>query len=113
MNNIYCTECGTKVKYTYSKPKFCSNCGTGFGIPSKNKPLKKEKPSQPVKADLLREDETEIEEVPELYNGLAVETESLGNNVFSFESLMGERSSKRSARKRSININDFIDGRRN
>ena len=110
MNNIYCTECGKKIEYTYSKPKFCSHCGTGFGVPSKNNSFKKK--DEPQIQEDLKEDETEIQEVPELYNGLAVETESSGNNVFSFESLIGERSPKRTARNRSININDFIDGKK-
>lgn len=108
MNRIYCTECGAKVEYAYSKPKFCSNCGTGFGGLQKNKSNFK----KTVESEPLNEDETEFEEVPQLYNGLAVETESNGNNVFSFESLVGEEGEKRAARKRSVNIDDFIDGRR-
>tara|TARA_Y100001973_G_C5207362_1_gene342537 strand:+ start:2878 stop:3186 length:309 start_codon:yes stop_codon:yes gene_type:complete len=27
---MYCTECGTPLEYTTSKPKFCSNCGYNF-----------------------------------------------------------------------------------
>jgi ribosomal protein L37E len=108
MNNIYCTECGKKVEYTYSKPKFCSSCGSGFGgIGESKKNLKKNKESEP-----LGEDETDSEDVPELHNGLAVDIESSGNNVFSLGALMGEKENKRTARKRSVNINDFIDGRR-
>tara|TARA_R110000772_G_scaffold62824_1_gene140980 strand:- start:2571 stop:2900 length:330 start_codon:yes stop_codon:yes gene_type:complete len=108
MNHIYCTECGKKVEYTYSKPKFCSSCGSGFGGVGENKEnFKKNKESEP-----LAEDETDSEDVPELRNGLAVDIESYGNNVFSLESLMGEKDAPKTARKRSVNINDFIDGRR-
>lgn len=109
MNHIYCTECGAKVEYNFSKPKFCSNCGTGFGTLKKSKSNLQEN----VEIESYSEDETAIDEVPELYNGLAVETESYGNNVFSFESLVGEEDKSRSAKRRSINMDDFIDGRRN
>ena len=109
MNRIYCTECGAKVEYAYSKPKFCSNCGTGFGGLHKNK----ENFKKSVETTSLAEDETDAEEVPILYNGLAVDTESHGNNVFSFESLVGEEDKSKAVRnKRSRSLDDFINDRK-
>lgn len=109
MNYIYCTECGTKAEYSYSKPKFCCNCGSSFGGLQKNR----ENFQKTVETVSLAEDETSIDEVPILYNGLAVETESYGNNVFSFESLIGEQDKSKAVRnKRSRSLDDFINDRR-
>ena len=30
MLKLYCTECGSLISYSASKPKFCSSCGTSF-----------------------------------------------------------------------------------
>ena len=29
---MYCSSCGAKLQYSVSKPKFCSECGEGFGF---------------------------------------------------------------------------------
>jgi len=31
MASIFCPDCGAKVTYTLSKPKFCQGCGVRFG----------------------------------------------------------------------------------
>lgn len=104
MNHVFCTECGNKIEYSYSKPKFCSCCGAKFGFASSVKKLDSEMS--------LADDETSIDEVPEIRGGLQVDLESYGNNVFSFESLIGEESSKPIRRRGSIDIEDFIDAKR-
>ena len=109
MNHIFCTECGNKIEYSYSKPKFCSSCGSkcGGGSVSVSKSVK----SFEVE-ESLAEDETSIEELPEI-RSLAVETESYGNNVFSFESLIGEKDQNPKVRdKGSRSLEDFIDDKR-
>jgi len=30
MAYMYCTSCGSKLSYSVSRPKFCSECGEGF-----------------------------------------------------------------------------------
>lgn len=31
MNTMYCSHCGTKLSYSFEKPKFCSSCGSPTG----------------------------------------------------------------------------------
>jgi len=108
MNRMFCTNCGTKMEYSYSKPKFCHNCGSKCGE-SVNLQAKKEILS---KSDPLQDDETSIDELPDI-RSLAVETESHGNNVFSFESLVDQEvKNNTSNNKGSRNIEDFIDAKR-
>lgn len=119
MNHVFCTECGSKIEYSYAKPKFCSNCGaktSALGIDSlktpKNNLFKKNSASEFIEEESLAEDETSIDEVPDI-TSLAVETESYGNNVFSFESLVGEKDKNPRVRNRgSRTLEDFIDDRR-
>lgn len=108
MNHVFCTECGSKIEYSYSKPKFCSGCGAKCG----GAISKRENKSVVVEHESLAEDETSIDEVPNI-RGLAVDTESYGNNVFSFESLVGEEDQSPKVRNRgSKNLEDFINDKR-
>lgn len=119
MNHVFCTECGSKIEYSYAKPKFCSNCGTKTGAvggdslkTSKNNLFNKNSASELIEEESLAEDETSVNEVPDI-RGLAVETESYGNNVFSFQSLVGEKDENPRVRNRgSKTLEDFIDDRR-
>ena len=108
MNRMFCVNCGTKMEYSYSKPKFCHNCGSKCGE-SINLQSKSEAFSND---DSLEDDETSINEVPDI-RSLAVETESYGNNVFSFESLVDQEvKNNTSNNKGSKNIEDFINAKR-
>ena len=105
MNHVFCTECGNKIEYSYSKPKFCSSCGNKIGVVD----ILDKKPD----TEMLAEDETSIDYVPDIGRGLEVDVESYGNNVFTFGSLAGEQSSKPSRRRGgSRSLEDFIDERR-
>jgi len=109
MNHVFCTECGNKIEYSYSKPKFCSSCGSKCGNISENS---ERKIKQPEIEESLADDETSIDEIPHI-ESLAVETQSYGNNVFSFESLIGEENKSPRVRNRgSRTLEDFIDDRR-
>jgi hypothetical protein len=106
---MFCTECGNKIQYSYSKPKFCSSCGNkcdGSSFGRENKaPIEKEHQE-------LSEDETDVDELP-IIESFQVETESNGNNVFSFENLIGEASKNNQRRnKGSKNLEDFINDKR-
>jgi len=112
MNHIFCTECGNKIEYSYSKPKFCSSCGSKCGNISENSGNSIRKIKQPEIEESLADDETSIDEIPHIQS-LAVETQSYGNNVFSFESLIGEEDRSPRVRNRgSKTLEDFIDDRR-
>jgi hypothetical protein len=122
MNNIFCFECGNKHSYTYSKPKFCSGCGSAFGA-VKSAPKK----TSPSKAafdddDVIDEDDDSYDasdfsdamRVPRL-RSLAVEVESDYEGVSSFKlgSLFGSSSSESPRRKKSTqNFEDFIEKKR-
>ena len=109
MKHVFCTECGNKIEYSYSKPKFCSNCGGKCGPEGLNKEIAS-RDVEPV--DDLAEDETLINEVPSI-SRLEVDFESNGNNVFTFESLVDEKAGKKPVTKRRTKtLDDFIDGSR-
>ena len=108
---MFCTECGHKMEYSYSKPKFCSSCGSrcdGKSVKSANN-REKETPEE----ESLSEDETSIDELPDV-NKIHVELENYDNNVFTFGSLAGEedKGSTRKRRKGSMDLESFIDAKR-
>lgn len=73
MRSKFCPSCGGKNEFSYQPPKFCSNCGAPFdslgtsfsksASPTKTKRtgLIKKTPAKP-----LKEDETDVEEVPSI-----------------------------------------------
>jgi len=67
MSSIYCTECGTKIEYTGSKPKFCSNCGSSIpGGTTQNKKESKSSLSRKPQEHSIASDKegTDYEHVP-------------------------------------------------
>ena len=98
MNHIFCTECGNKIEYSYSKPKFCSSCGSKCGNISESASNSIRKIEKPEIEESLADDETSVDEIPHIQS-LAVDTESYGNNVYSFESLVGEKDASPQGRK--------------
>lgn len=108
MSYLYCSDCGTKLEYSYSKPKFCSSCGNKFGSPGliSKKTIK----NTEIEAK-LSDDETQINELPHIER-LEVDFESHGNNVFSFASLAGKPEPETVKQGRSKTLEDFIDDRR-
>ena len=112
MNHVFCTECGSKNEYSYSKPKFCPNCGTKAGATGRQSLSVRKPIRDSVEEESLAEDETSIDELPDI-SSISVETESYGNNVFSFESLVGQKDKNPRVRNRgSRTLEDFIDDRR-
>ena len=110
MNHMFCTECGTKIAYSHSKPKFCSSCGSKCGGGSLNR--NRETAEFQDRDESLAEDETSINEVPSIGN-LQVDIESHGNNVFSLDSLIKEGPKEENVRsKGSRNLEDFINDKR-
>lgn len=109
MNHVFCTECGSKIQYSYSKPKFCSSCGHKIGSSAQ---LLKKSQSNVQEEQFLSEDETSIDELPDI-SRLQVDLEQYTDNVFTFGSLVGEESSKPSTRRRgSRSLEDFIDAKK-
>jgi hypothetical protein len=108
MNHVFCTDCGFKIEYSYSKPKFCSSCGTKTGAASLKKgSLVKKQPEE-----ALAEDETLIDEIPDI-TSISVDVEQYNDNIFTFESLSEGRSSGGVRKRRgSKTIEDFIDDKK-
>lgn len=77
----FCSECGTKVEYKFSPPKFCSNCGAPMGVAHVNesKPIDRNVNStRKIKA--IADDETDAEFVPEI-SKLEYEIDTFGSNI--------------------------------
>ena len=123
MNNIFCFECGNKHSYTYSKPKFCSGCGSAFGA-VKNPPKK-----ALANKSAAFDDEDDVDEDDEDYDAsdfsdamrvprlrsLAVDVESDYEGVSSFKlgSLFGSNANESPRRRKSTqNFEDFIEKKR-
>jgi hypothetical protein len=120
MNNIFCFECGGKHSYAYSKPKFCSSCGSAFGA-TKNPISKAAQKIFSPEIDEGDDDEdydssdfSESVRVPKI-RSLAVDVESDYEGISSFKlgSLFGQNSSDSPRRRKSTqNLEDFIEKKR-
>jgi len=117
MNNIFCFECGNKHSYTYSKPKFCSNCGSGFSLVKtalKTALAHAIQEDEEDEEDLDSSDFSDAVRVPKL-RSLAVDVESdyEGTSSFKLGSLFGSNSDDSPRRKKSTqNFEDFIEKKR-
>lgn len=92
MRSIFCTNCGAKIEYSSSKPKFCSSCGepmsaSSVGSISKSKvtPSKQKRVIQEV-----GEDSTDATEVPQVGN-LEYDIDVPQNNIFNLGDILHER----------------------
>ena len=108
MNHVFCTQCGYKIEFNHSQPNFCSKCGSSTGSVSQSSaPIKIT--SAKTDKENLRDDETSIDELPDI-SELKVDIQAEGeNNTFTFGSLFGERNEPEQSRRRSKDVNDFID----
>lgn len=118
MKTIFCMSCGKKLEYSYSMPKFCSNCGfsmSGLTLTKKSKPTnhKSDDLEDDEDDEDLEDDETNATELPDISKILVDTNLENGNKTMTFGSLFGESDKpiyKRS--KRSKSIDDFIDEKR-
>lgn len=61
MNSVYCTSCGSKIEYSYPKPKFCSSCGTNLS-PDNSPQI----PQRTSNSEVISEDETNATSIPNM-----------------------------------------------
>ena len=108
MNHVFCTQCGHKIEFNHSQPNFCSKCGSSTGSVSQSSaPIKIT--SAKTDRENLRDDETSIDELPDI-SELKVDIQTEGDsNTFTFGSLFGEKSEPKRNPRRSKDVNDFID----
>jgi len=82
MSNVkYCIECGNKIEYSYSPPKFCSNCGTQVGVAAKKETFNSPAKRRISKSRELEEGFTDSDFVPNI-DKLDLDVE-FDNNVIS------------------------------
>ena len=85
MSYKYCTDCGYKISYVGSLPKFCSECGTTFGDGIKRVIHN----SIAVrKSNVLGDDETDASYVPEI-TALQYDMAPFEKKTFSLLELIG------------------------
>lgn len=84
---IYCQKCGTGSEYSFDKPKFCSNCGSGFSIAHSPAP-KVNKPAPTKITQVTDEEEIGDERVPDI-SQLEFEMDVPANKPVKLQNLMG------------------------
>lgn len=97
----FCTDCGTKLEYKFSPPKFCSHCGSPTGTVSAS--VKEPKPEKRIEA--LGDDETDAEYVPSLTK-LEYEIDDFGASL---QQTMGSLAGKQAPKRRTNITRDIND----
>lgn len=103
----FCSECGTKVEYKFSPPKFCSSCGAAMGIATVNesKPVNRNvKTSRKIEA--ISDSETDAESVPQI-SKLEYELDTYGAEYNQTIGSIGGKSAPVRRKKQVRNINDL------
>lgn len=103
----FCSECGVKVEYKFSPPKFCSNCGAPMGSTkvetiSNNKP----KINKMDKIQAVNDSETDAEYVPDI-SKLEYEIDTYGSE---YNQTIGSLGGKTPPKRRKVikrNISDL------
>ena len=107
----FCSECGVKVEFKFSPPKFCSSCGAPFGAPN-NEQTKtvNRNVNKPRKIQALAEDETDVDYVPNITK-LEYEIDTFGVE-FGTQATIGSLMGKRPPSRKKVNrkhIGDIRD----
>lgn len=107
MNHIFCSNCGNKIQYNLAKPNFCTKCGTALSSLSVSNEIVKKKNTPNIDID-LEEDETDIEDLPNLKK-IAVDIENFSeNSSFTLGNLFGTPTQAFKGRK-NRSVDEFID----
>ena len=101
----FCTDCGTKLEYKFSSPKFCSSCGNPVGGLNANASKRKLEETKPKKIEPLNDNETDAEYVPSLTK-LEYEIDDLGASL---QQTMGSLAGKQAPKRRINKIRDIND----
>jgi ribosomal protein L37E len=65
MKKMFCSECGKKHEFAHSPPNFCSACGSPLGSAARRTEASS-KPAPVEDSVNLEDDETDIDEVPDI-----------------------------------------------
>jgi hypothetical protein len=118
MSVIFCSECGKKHEYSFSKPNFCSGCGSSLGASmAAKKPQKKilaaRSRQEEIDEDDYDEDSSDSEGIP-MIDEIQVDIESIESvNVFSLGSIFGQPQTQvRKSNRRPTSLEDFKNNRK-
>ena len=103
MSVKFCTDCGKKLEYKFSPPKFCPECGCSVGIASVNESTPRRTNSK--KITCVNEIETDADSVPYI-NKLEYEIDSFDSDV---QQTMGSLAGKSAPLKKKRNVKHFDD----
>lgn len=115
MNSMFCPNCGIKHSYNYSKPKFCSGCGSSLG-PSLAKPANSKTRASEYEdedGEDLDPENSDAEYVPSIRK-LQVEVENYSeSNSFSLGSLFGQSNNepRTTRRRQASSVDDFVSSK--
>ena len=104
----FCSECGYKVEYKFSPPKFCPNCGTPMGIAAVNesRPLNRSVSRNKIKEE--KDGYTDADYVPNI-SKLDYDIDLFeGRGSFTLGQL-GGHNTRKPTRRRKRSVQDFID----
>lgn len=118
MASCFCTNCGSKMEYSYAAPNFCGKCGTKLNAsaasPINASAPKVQKNTSKEDDDFIDEDELEgnsdefsnVREVP-IIRSFAYEVEhELGNRTYKLGDLFGSPQPP-DRKSRSVSLDDF------
>ena len=104
----FCAECGTKVEYKFSPPKFCSQCGSPMGVVNANEAKKVNKNlASRKRIEAISDDETDADSVPQI-SKLEYEIDTFGSE---YTHTMGSLAGKEPLKRRKIqskNLDDLL-----
>ena len=100
----FCTDCGKKIEYKFSPPKFCSSCGTSIGIASASEESKPRRSLQ--KIETLNEDETDAQYVPHI-SKFEYEIDTFGADVQQTMASLAGRETAKPKRRSVKSLGDF------
>jgi hypothetical protein len=107
MNHIFCSNCGNKIQYNLAKPNFCTKCGNSLSSLTASSQVVEKKVVPKLDID-LEEDETDIDDIPNLRK-IAVEIENFSeNSSFTLGNLFGTPTQAFKGRK-NRSVDEFID----
>ena len=115
MQTLFCTECGHKMHYAGAKPKFCAGCGVSIdgasGEPA-SAPISRSRKVESIRDQMKGrleggesiddEYETDIDDVPQLKDGLQYEISSseFGNPIHKFEDVVNVSTEEETAKEK-------------
>lgn len=109
MKSLFCFSCGFKMEYNHAPPNFCAKCGEAQGSTAT-------KPKTSVPPNSLDEDETNVEELPDIQK-LEFENEDNvaelpAGSQFTLGDLLGKPTESDYKGSKRRDLSEFIDDKK-